>query len=222
MQSSFLGHIQHETFILSTEISSPGGVCSDKLGTGTEIYYFTGVVKERNTMSGSDTSFEFAILGGGCFWCVEAVYKRIAGVKSVVSGYAGGAIPNPNYNQVSDGTTGHAEVVKVEFDPGMISYAEVLKIFFKSHDPTTKNRQGNDVGTQYRSIILYENDDQRQIALEARTIAQADFDDGIVTEIEPLKEFYDAEDYHQDYFDNNLHAGYCRLVIAPKLQKLGL
>ena len=167
-------------------------------------------------------SIDHIVLGGGCFWCVEAVYEQISGVKSAVSGYAGGNLPHPTYAQVSNGSSGHAEVVRVEFDPAIISLEEILHIFWKSHDPTTKNRQGYDEGTQYRSIILYSNGEQRQMALESRSTAQANFDSPIVTEIEQLKTFYVAEDYHQDYFEQNPTAGYCQIVIAPKLQKLEL
>ena len=163
-----------------------------------------------------------AILGGGCFWCVEAVYERIDGITGAVSGYAGGTVANPTYNQVVSGRTGHAEVVKVSFDPATISYREVLDLFFKAHDPTTLNSQGADVGTQYRSIILYQNDEQRRIAEEAKAAAQSDWENPVVTEIKPLEVFYPAEEYHQDYYDNNPYAGYCTFVIQPKLRKLGL
>jgi peptide-methionine (S)-S-oxide reductase len=165
---------------------------------------------------------EKATLGGGCFWCIEAVYKRVEGVRSVTSGYAGGSTPNPTYEQVCTGRTGHAEVTQIEYDPGAISYREILEIFWKAHDPTTLNRQGADVGTQYRSIIFYHGDDQRQIAEESKAQAQEQFSDPIVTEIEPLDVFYPAEGYHQDYFEMNPNAGYCRLVIHPKLKKLGM
>ncbi len=163
-----------------------------------------------------------AIIGGGCFWCVEAVYERIDGIESAVSGYAGGSVANPNYKQVTTGSTGHAEVVKLEYDSGKISYREILDLFFQAHDPTTLNRQGADVGTQYRSIILYQSDEERQIAEEAKRAAQEDWDNPIVTEIVPLDTFYLAEEYHQDYYDNNPYAGYCTFVIQPKLRKLGL
>jgi peptide-methionine (S)-S-oxide reductase len=163
-----------------------------------------------------------ATLGGGCFWCLEAVFERIDGVVDVVSGYAGGTTKDPTYEEVCTGATGHAEVVQVRFDPKRIGYEELLEVFFKAHDPTTLNRQGADVGTQYRSIILYEGEEQRKAAEAARKKAQKDWKDPIVTEIVPLKAFYRAEDYHQDYFDNNRAAGYCRVVIAPKLQKLKL
>ena len=165
---------------------------------------------------------ELATIGGGCFWCIEAVYKRIAGVTGAVSGYAGGSSVEPNYREVSSGKSGHAEVVQVAFDPDVISYEEVLRIFFQSHDPTTKNRQGADVGTQYRSIVLYHDEAQKVVAERVIQEAQEGHDGRIVTSIEPLLKFYEAEDYHQDYFENNPSAGYCRIVIAPKLDKLGL
>jgi peptide-methionine (S)-S-oxide reductase len=163
-----------------------------------------------------------ATLGGGCFWCLEAIFERIDGVVEVVSGYAGGTTPNPTYEEVCTGTTGHAEVVQVRFDPKRISYAGLLEVFFKSHDPTTLNRQGSDVGTQYRSIILYADEEQRKAAETARKAAQKSWKDPVVTQIVPLAAFARAEDYHQDYFDNNRSAGYCRVVIAPKLKKLDL
>ena len=174
-------------------------------------------------MSETDTGkVERATLGGGCFWCVEAVYERIEGVHSAVSGYAGGNVTNPSYKQVTTGKTGHAEVVQISFDPDKVSYEQILKVFWKAHDPTTLNRQGADVGTQYRSTILYEDETQKAIAEKSMQEAAADFDGPIVTRIEPLGEFYVAEDYHQDYFDNNSKAGYCQVVIQPKLEKLGL
>jgi peptide-methionine (S)-S-oxide reductase len=163
-----------------------------------------------------------AILGGGCFWCVEAVYERIDGITGAESGYAGGTVANPTYSQVTSGRTGHAEVVKVSFDPAIISYREVLDLFFKAHDPTTLNSQGADVGTQYRSIILYQDEEQRRIAEEAKSAAQNEWENPVVTEIKPLDIFYPAEEYHQDYYDNNPYAGYCTFVIQPKLRKLGL
>jgi len=161
-------------------------------------------------------------LGGGCFWCLEAVYKRMEGVLDVTSGYAGGHSRNPSYESVCSGATGHAEVVRVTFETDRVSLDEVLRQFFRSHDPTTKNRQGNDVGTQYRSIVLHESDAQREAALRIRDEVDERLGGKVVTEIEPLQEFYEAEDYHQDYFDKHPNAGYCRLVIVPKLQKLGI
>ena len=170
----------------------------------------------------NETRTELATIGGGCFWCIEAVYKRIDGIKSAVSGYAGGATENPNYREVSMGNSGHAEVVQVAFDPDVISYEKVLKVFFDSHDPTTENRQGADVGTQYRSIVLYHDDAQREVAERVILETREKYTDPIVTSLKQLETFYEAEDYHQDYFENNRSAGYCRIVIAPKLEKLGL
>ena len=165
---------------------------------------------------------EIATVGGGCFWCNEAGYQRLPGVVAVQSGYAGGQTADPTYRQVCSGATGHAEVVQVTFDPSVVSYAEILQRFFASHDPTTMNRQGADVGTQYRSIILYQNEAQREIAEAAVKAAAADFARPIVTEIAPLEIFYPAEEYHQNYFNRNPYAGYCAAVIRPKLKKLGL
>ena len=167
---------------------------------------------------------EKATFGGGCFWCIEAVYERIEGVKSVVSGYAGGSVPNPTYEQVSTGTTGHAEVVQVEWDPEKISYTEILDLFWKAHDPTTMNRQGADAGTQYRSIILYHDEAQKTAAQNSiKALAASKMYKGrVVTEIKPLTVFYPAEEHHQDYYDRNPYAGYCAVVISPKLKKLGL
>ncbi len=165
-----------------------------------------------------------AVFGGGCFWCIEAVFERAKGVVSVTSGYAGGETENPNYRDVCSGTTGHAEVVKIEYDPSIIGYEELLEVFWKAHDPTTLNRQGADAGTQYRSIILYTDREQREIAEKSKKELEKAgiFKDPVVTEIKELEKFYPAEDYHQDYYQNNSSAGYCRVVIAPKLKKLGL
>lgn len=174
--------------------------------------------EQKSTQSG------LATFGGGCFWCVEAVFKRIEGVRSVTSGYAGGTKENPTYEEVCTGNTGHAEVVQIEYDTQKISYEGLLEIFWKSHDPTTPNRQGADMGIQYRSIILYHDDEQRMIAQasKGRTDALGEFTNPIVTEIKPLGVFYPAEDYHQDYYDNNPQAGYCAIIIRPKLKKLGI
>ena len=163
---------------------------------------------------------EIADLGGGCFWCMEAVFERLPGVLAVTSGFAGGTTENPTYQEVCSETTGHAEVTEIKFDPARISYGRLLEVFWQAHDPTTLNRQGADEGTSYRSIILYRTEQQKQIAEKSRTDAQKNFRDPIVTEIVPLKKFYPAEDYHQQYYDNNSNAGYCRIVIAPKLEKL--
>ncbi len=163
-----------------------------------------------------------ATFGGGCFWCVEAVFERLQGVERVVSGYAGGDLANPTYEQVSSGTTGHAEVVQISFDPAVVSYRELLEIFFSFHDPTTENRQGADVGTQYRSIVLYHDDEQRRTAEEVvRELEDANvWDDAIVTRLEPLRSFFPAEDYHQEYYRNHSLQPYCQTVISPKLAKL--
>jgi peptide-methionine (S)-S-oxide reductase len=162
------------------------------------------------------------VLGGGCFWCLEAVYERVQGVTSVESGYAGGTTPHPTYQQVCGGGTGHAEVARITYDPTVISLEEILDIFWQAHDATTMNRQGNDIGTQYRSIILPADDAQREIVERSRLKAQEKLRDSIVTEIAPLKVFYPAEDYHQDYYRLNPNQPYCRVVISPKLKKLGL
>lgn len=162
---------------------------------------------------------EIAVFGGGCFWCTETVFKLLRGVHSVVSGYAGGVRKNPNYEQVSTGATGHAEVIKIEFDPKEISYEELLEIFWHVHDPTTLNQQGADVGSQYRSIILYTSEEQRAQAKAAKDKIEklGEFNNPIVTQIEKLDAFYTAEDYHQNYFANNPAQPYCNFVIAPKL-----
>jgi peptide-methionine (S)-S-oxide reductase len=163
---------------------------------------------------------EFATFGGGCFWCTEAVFQRVPGVIKSVSGYSGGHTQNPTYEQICAHGSGHAEVIQVEYDPAVISYAKVLEIFFESHDPTTLNRQGADEGDQYRSVIFYHNEEQHQEALKAKAAAQKDYDDPIVTEISPLKKFWRAEDYHQDYFNQHPGQGYCTFVIKPKVTKL--
>lgn len=165
---------------------------------------------------------EEAVLGGGCFWCLEAVFQNIDGVEDVISGYAGGDLADPTYGEVSTGRTGHAEVVKIIYDSEKVSYGELLDLFFQAHDPTTLNRQGADVGTQYRSIILYKNDKEKEAAERAINQASGLYKNRIVTEVVPLAVFYPAEKYHQDYYTNNPYAGYCRVVIRPKLKKLGL
>jgi peptide-methionine (S)-S-oxide reductase len=171
---------------------------------------------EGNAMS---EKLEKATLGGGCFWCLEAVYENVKGVKDVVSGYAGGHTENPDYRSVCSGSTGHAEVVQITFDHSVVSYGELLDIFWKIHDPTTLNRQGADVGTQYRSVIFYHDEGQKKIAEESRAEAQKRFGAPIVTEIVPLTKFWAAEEYHQDYFRKNPYHGYCRAVVAPKVEK---
>ncbi len=163
---------------------------------------------------------EKATLGGGCFWCVEAVYERLPGILSVVSGYAGGETENPTYEDICTGKTGHAEVVQIEYDPAEISYEKIIDLFWDAHDPTTLNRQGNDVGTQYRSIILTANEDEARVARESKDRAQPKFNSTIVTEIVPLEKFYPAEDYHQDFYRENPMHPYNMAVIRPKLEKL--
>lgn len=164
---------------------------------------------------------EIATLGGGCFWCMEAVFDDLKGVIGVESGYAGGTMAHPTYEQVCTGKTGHAEAIQVTFDPQVIVYQDVLRIFFTVHDPTTLNRQGNDVGTQYRSVIFYHDEKQKHAAEEIIKEIQSQkiWDDPIVTELSPFKAFYKAEDYHQEYFANNPDQAYCRVVIAPKVAK---
>jgi len=163
---------------------------------------------------------ELATLGGGCFWCLDAAYREIEGVVGVVSGYAGGRCPDPTYEQVCTGITGHAEVVQVEFDPDVISYADILDVLWSIHDPTTRDRQGADVGSQYRSIILHHDEAQRTTAEASRDAVQKVWSRPIVTEIVPLETFYPAEDYHQDYYARNPGQGYCQAVINPKLSKV--
>jgi peptide-methionine (S)-S-oxide reductase len=168
------------------------------------------------------TSREIATLGGGCFWCLEAAYEQIEGVERIVSGYAGGAMANPTYAQVCSGKTGHAEVVQVEFDNRVVSFRDILDIFFTIHDPTTLNRQGGDVGTQYRSVIFYHDEDQKKTAEKMiEELNSAGLWSGkIVTQLQPAPEFFPAEEYHQEYYRRNPYQGYCQAVIAPKLGKL--
>jgi peptide-methionine (S)-S-oxide reductase len=169
----------------------------------------------------SSDQHEVATLGGGCFWCLDAIYRQLRGVEKVESGYAGGSKPNPSYREVCGGNTGHAEVVQITYDPSVISYRDLLDVFFTIHDPTTQDRQGADMGTQYRSIILTHSDEQARIAREAITDVTAEkiWDDPIVTQIRPLDTFYPAERYHQDYFANNPNQPYCQVVIEPKVAK---
>lgn len=169
-----------------------------------------------------NNQLQTAFFGGGCFWCTEAVFSALKGVSIVTPGYAGGTKTNPTYDEVSSGTTGHAEISKIEYDPGVISFADLLIVFFNVHDPTTLNRQDNDIGTQYRSIIFYTNDEQRQEVqkfIKELNDTKA-YDHPVVTEVLPLKDFYPAEDYHQKYYETHKDAPYCQIVIAPKLEKL--
>ena len=162
---------------------------------------------------------ESAVIGGGCFWCVEAQYKMLKGVQKVVSGYAGGTVDNPTYKQVCNGDTGHAEVIRIDYDPDIITFKDIIDLFWLAHDSTTLNRQGNDEGTQYRSTIMYSSEEQKKIAEASMAEAQKEIQGKIVTEIVALKKFYPAEDYHQDYFANNPYQGYCRVVVSPKVAK---
>ncbi len=170
----------------------------------------------------TNTKNKIAVFGGGCFWCTEAVYKMLKGVVSVLPGYAGGSKPDPTYEEVSSGTTGHAEVIKIEYDPSQISYRDLLTVFFFTQDPTAHNRQGNDVGTQYRSVILYADEDQRREAEDfiGELRHKHAYERAVVTELKPLDKFYEAESYHRDYYEKNKDKPYCQLVIAPKIKKM--
>jgi peptide-methionine (S)-S-oxide reductase len=185
------------------------------LGGGIALFAQT----RNGQMDATTNGTEIATLGGGCFWCTEAVFQILPGVKSVVSGYAGGKTENPTYKEVCSGTTGHAEVIQVAFDPSQVSYDKILETFWEAHDPTTLNRQGADVGTQYRSIILYSNEAQRAAAEKSKAEARKRFTRPIVTQIAPLTRFYEAEGYHQDYYQNNSRQPYCQAVIRPKVEK---
>ena len=168
------------------------------------------------------SNLEQATFGAGCFWCVEAVFQNLSGVKEVVSGYSGGEIKNPGYKEVCSGRTGHAEVVQVTYDPKKISFEDLLEVFWKTHDPTTLNKQGADVGTQYRSVVFYHNEEQKKLAEKFKALLNEKkiFNNPVVTEIAPLKNFYKAEDYHQNYFNKNPEAAYCSYVIRPKMEKM--
>jgi peptide-methionine (S)-S-oxide reductase len=178
-----------------------------------------GAVVEGEKEKGK--TMKTATFGAGCFWCIEAVYQELKGVKKVVSGYAGGTVKNPTYQQVCTGTTGHAEVAQITYDPELITFPELLEVFWKTHDPTTLNRQGPDSGTQYRSVIFYHDDEQKKLAEEykAKLDASGAFNSPIVTQIAKLPEFYPAENYHQNYYRSNPNQGYCQYVIVPKLEK---
>lgn len=179
-------------------------------------------MNQENSRTVTSRHRDVATLGGGCFWCTEAVFNAVRGVEKVESGYSGGNVAYPTYEQVSSGTTGHVEVVQITFDPEVISFKEILEIFFSTHDPTTLNRQGPDVGTQYRSVIFYHNDQQKAIAEQVikEITDEKIWDAPIVTRVEPFKAFYKAEDYHKDYFERHPEQPYCSLVIAPKMAKL--
>ena len=174
------------------------------------------------TMTVNETTKDTAIFGGGCFWCTEAIFQNLKGVHKVTSGYTGGKMENPSYEAVCSGRTGHAEAVSIEFDPGVISYHVLLEVFFATHDPTTLNRQGNDTGEQYRSVIFYSSEQQKQEAalFIDKLSASGEYDKAIVTEIKPLEQFYSAEENHQNYYQENSSQPYCQVVISPKLEKL--
>jgi peptide-methionine (S)-S-oxide reductase len=178
--------------------------------------------ESKTIMNNLNSKFEVATFGTGCFWCTEAIFERVNGVSTVVSGYSGGSVDNPTYKEVCDGTTGHAECTQITFDPAIVTYDELLEIFWKTHDPTTLNKQGNDVGTQYRSVVFYHNDEQKQKAEYYKNKLSEDkiWDKPIVTEITRFEKFYPAEDYHQEYYENNPNQGYCAYVITPKVEKL--
>lgn len=195
------------------------------------MVFFTSLCGERSgvsqhksnqpLMNTKQENYQTVTLGAGCFWCVEAIFERLEGVVSATSGYSGGNVKNPTYKEVCTGRTGHAEVVQVVFDPEVLPFAKLLEIFFMTHDPTTLNRQGADVGTQYRSAIFYHNEEQKRIAEEIKVLLGKEkiWNDPIVTEISAFKNFFVAEDYHQEYFANNPNEGYCRMVVAPKVAK---
>jgi len=191
----------------------------------TFIGFETMVGKNKNLNTSqpfTEKKTEIALIGGGCFWCTEAVFEKITGVVEVISGYAGGESSNPTYKEICTGKTGHAEVIKIIFDPEITSFAKILEVFGLAHDPTTLNRQGADVGTQYRSTIMYLSEKQKKIAIAWKKKLSDKFVDPVVTEIVPAPIFYPAEDYHQDYYKKNPNQGYCSFVIRPKLKKLGL
>ncbi len=176
---------------------------------------------ENFIMQINNEKMETATLGAGCFWCVEAIYDQLEGVESVVSGYSGGSVKNPTYREVSSGLTGHAEVCQIVFDPEIISFEEILEVFWEVHDPTSLNRQGADIGTQYRSVIFYHSEKQKETAEKSKMHLDASgtYKDRVVTQIVPFKSFYEAEDYHQNYFVNNPNQPYCSVVISPKVKK---
>lgn len=179
-------------------------------------------VMAEDDLKATGLDYEYAILGGGCFWCTEAVFESVDGVVEVISGYAGGKSPNPTYKEICSGNSGHAEVIKIKFLPNLITFSEILDIFGKAHNPTTLNRQGADVGTQYRSTIMFLSKKQQDLALAWKKELSGKFEDPVVTEIVPSPTFYPAEEYHQDYYAKNPNQGYCSFVIRPKLKKLGL
>lgn len=188
---------------------------------GCDLQHNSKLQAMNQSQNGKDVKLDTAIFGAGCFWCVEAVFQRLKGVHSVESGYAGGHVKNPTYEQVCSGTTGHAEVALVTFDTAIISYEDLLDVFWRTHDPTTLNRQGNDIGTQYRSVIFYHSEAQKRIAEKSKKETEASglWKDPVVTEISPLTAFYKAENYHQNYYNTHSYQPYCTFVIDPKIKK---
>ncbi len=190
------------------------------------LFVFSPVTAQKQNQkimkSNEENKLESATFGAGCFWCVEAVFQQLKGVESVTSGYSGGHVKNPAYREVTTGNTGHAEAVQIRYNPEQINYGKLLEVFWKTHDPTTLNRQGPDIGPQYRSVIFYHNEEQKRIAEESRREMDRSgyFNDPIVTEIEPFTNFYVAEDYHQDFYESNPSQPYCRMWIDPKMKKL--
>lgn len=192
------------------------------LSIGLLLFFMSPIMNTADDSKEGDSqpSSQHATFGGGCFWCVEAVFEKLDGVEAVVSGYAGGKVPNPSYQAVCTGQTGHAEVVDIKFNPAKISFEKLVDFFWKAHDPTTLNRQGADSGTQYRSVIFYHDENQKRLAEKSKKAAASQFQSPIVTEISSMPTFYRAEGYHQDYFRKNPNAPYCAIVIQPKLNKL--
>jgi len=209
-----MAKLKYTLTVLLIFVLNLNGCTKKETNAQSEIKKETGVNEQMENL-------EKATFGSGCFWCTEAIFERLEGVRSVVSGYAGGSVENPTYDEVCTGTTGHAEVTQITFDPKVISFDELLEVFWKTHDPTTLNRQGNDVGPQYRSVIFYHNEEQRNLAenYKMELDKAGAWENPVVTEISPLTNFYPAEEYHQEYYENNPNQGYCAFVIAPKVEK---
>ena len=209
-----MSNIRYIILALSIYLLIAGGCGNKETNAQSEIKKDKGEIMDT-------TGMQVATFGSGCFWCTEAIFERLNGVVKVESGYAGGTVENPTYEEVCTGKTGHAEVTQITYDPKIITYDELLEVFWKTHDPTTLNRQGNDVGTQYRSVIFYHNEEQKELAenYKKELDKSGAWDNPIVTEISPVTNFYPAEGYHQDYYENNPNQGYCAFVIAPKVEK---
>ena len=209
-----MSNIRYIILALSIYLLIAGGCGNKETNAQSEIKKDKGEIMDT-------TGMQVATFGSGCFWCTEAIFERLNGVVKVESGYAGGTVENPTYEEVCTGKTGHAEVTQITYDPKIITYDELLEVFWKTHDPTTLNRQGNDVGTQYRSVIFYHNEEQKELTenYKKELDKSGAWDNPIVTEISPVTNFYPAEGYHQDYYENNPNQGYCAFVIAPKVEK---